>query len=242
MDVSKLLNLKLGRISVDIDVTHRWDVIDLVFSLMKAKKYFGDKVYLRMSASKRGFHIVILEEVNAIENLIWRGFLYDDANRIRYCLSRIAMSLLMNKTPNSADVDLLFVAKKYGFNKPFKKVTPIKIEDLFGNKLEEWSKKKINESIKDINEYIDVFAEKLGITDIYIVYGKIDDTNVELIQKVKLHFMHNTKWKVNWITDPYDGTKVLAKIDVANEEEAKEVMKILKELGVKETWYIKRRF
>ncbi len=161
-----LFNKTLNRITIDID-----NYKDVPKVLYKAIHYFGkDKVSLFVSPSGTGFRVLISGRFSLIENIVYRSILGDDPYRLRYAISRFALTLDCNV------LDIAFVYKA-SFRRYFGKVKNVDIDEVYD---EDYGKclKKLLKVMKPLKRYIVVVEDdKVGekLKDLIGKYNLIRD-------------------------------------------------------------------
>jgi len=88
--IKKSLNKRIPFVGIDIDLKSKKNLNKVID---KVKTFFpNEKVLVRESSSRKGYHIKIMKEVTILENLIYRALLDDDNTRIKLSLLKLTMS------------------------------------------------------------------------------------------------------------------------------------------------------
>jgi len=123
--IKKSLNRKVPFIGIDIDLKSKKNLNRV---LNKVKSMFPhEKISVRESSSRKGYHIKIKKEVTILENVLYRVLLDDDNTRIKLSLLKMVIS---NGTEKH--FDLLFDEKNNKKAGIWKKVKMDKDKGIVG--------------------------------------------------------------------------------------------------------------
>ena len=102
--VKKSLNKKVSFVGLDIDLKSKKNLNKV---LDKVRIFFPkEKILVRESSSRKGYHIKVMKEVTILENVLYRALLDDDNTRIKLSLLKLVMS-----NGSEKHFDLLFDEK-----------------------------------------------------------------------------------------------------------------------------------
>lgn len=188
MDTKKLLyeleHNKVEHLGIDIDRASKYD---LMLTYFKCKKAFPESpITMEISASGKGFHVIVQKEMTVLENIMWRARFGDDQRRLMFSLAKFAHD------PEIPFFDLIF-SKKYGKN-----VTQIEIEELLEPHketvqkiMDSWGTDEALALLKELSDNVEIKVERYWTTSIKIPEKSKD----ALVKKMNEIAMVDETWK-----------------------------------------------